>query len=180
MSPGGRTLHGRVAGFTLLEILVAMLVLAFGLLSVARVLGRSSQEELEAFQRTQAISLVQDMADRINANRKNAAAYVATYAPTGAAEDCTVQPTLAERDMCQWRNRLRGNEVLDGANPLGAPMSARGCVTSPAANVYIVALAWQGVLATGAPDSPCGTGAFSSEDNRRVYSIVMQIAQLGT
>lgn len=175
-----RALHvQRVGGFTLLEILVAMLVLAFGLLGVARVLARSSQEEMEAFQRTQAISLVQDMADRINANRKNAPAYVLSYIPTGPAEDCTVPPTLAERDGCEWRNRLRGVEVLDGTNAIGAPIGAVGCITNPSANVYVVAVAWQGLLPTSAPDSPCAAGRYTPPETRRVYSVILQVAQLG-
>ncbi len=170
---------GRTRGFTLLEILVALLVLAFGLLGAARTLARSSQEEVEAFQRTQAISLVQDMADRMNANRKNAVAYVASYAPAGAEEDCSVFPVLADHDACEWRNRLRGVEVLDGTTAIGAPMAAMGCITNPSPNVYVVAVAWQGLLPTAAPASPCGTGTFDREENRRVYSIVLQVAQLG-
>ncbi len=135
-------------------------MLAFGLLSVACTLALSSQEEMEAFQRAQAISLVQDMADRINANRKNALSYVATYTVTGPAEDCTALPTVAERDRCDWGNRLRGVEVLDGTTAISAHMAALGCVTNPSlnANVYVVAVAWQGLLPTAAPDSPRGAG----------------------
>jgi type IV pilus assembly protein PilV len=171
--------ESRTRGFTLLEILVAMLVLAFGLLGVARVLARSSQAEMEAFQRTQAISLVQDMSDRISANRKDAASYVLSYMPTGSPEDCTVPPTLAQRDGCEWRNRLRGIEVLDGTNAIGAPIGAIGCVTNPSANVYVVAVAWQGLLSTSAPDSPCGAGRYSPDNTRRAYSVILQVALLG-
>ena len=46
-----------------------------GLLGVAGLQSRMQVAEVEAYQRTQAIVLLQDMVDRINANRVNAASY---------------------------------------------------------------------------------------------------------
>lgn len=169
----------RAAGFTLLEILVAIVVLAFGMLALARGIGRASQEELEAFQRSQAMLLAHEMADRINNNRKEALQYVGGYVPAAEEEDCAGAPTLVARDACQWRNRLLGVDTLDADRTIGAPLAARGCVINPAPNVYVVAVAWQGVLGTEAPDSACGAGAFDREENRRVYSTIVQIATLG-
>ena len=166
-------------GFTLLEVLIALVVLAFGMLSLARTMGRASQEQVEAYQRAQAIVLAQEMVDRINNDQRNAARYVGSYVPYGRAEDCTLAPTLWERNGCEWRNRLLGVDVRDGARVIGAPMASRGCIVNPSPNVYVVAVAWQGVLPTEAPDSACGTGEFDSEANRRVYSTVLQIATLG-
>jgi type IV pilus assembly protein PilV len=167
-------------GFTLLEILIALVVLAFGMLALARGIGRASQEEMEAWQRSQAMLLAQEMADRINNNQKQALLYVGEYTPGRGAEDCAAAPSQVERDACEWRNRLLGDDMRDGAATIGAPMGARGCVTSPAPNVYLVAVAWQGVLPTEAPDSACGAGVFDREENRRVFSTVLQIATLGT
>jgi hypothetical protein len=59
-------------------------------------------------------------------------------------------------------------------------MAARGCVTNPEPNVYIVAVAWQGLVETESALSPCGAGEYSSEPARRAVSIVVQIATLGT
>ena len=170
-------------GFTLIEVLIALVVLAFGMLSLARVLGRSAQEELEAYQRTQAMTLAAEMVDRVTNNPKLAANYVDHYAPNGPAEDCAaLDPAdVVGRDKCEWRNRLRGADVLDEARGIGAPLAARGCVFSPAPNLYVVAIAWQGVLPTDAADSPCGRGLFgtASERTRRVYSTTFQVATLG-
>ena len=166
-------------GFTLLEILIALVVLAFGMLALARGMGRASQAEMEAFQRAQAMALAQEMSDRINDNLKQAALYVGDYVPQASAEDCSGAPSLVERDACEWRNRLLGIDTLDGVQTIGAPMAARGCVISPAPNVYVVTVAWQGILATEAPDSACGQGAFDREANRRVFSTVIQVATLG-
>jgi type IV pilus assembly protein PilV len=148
--------RAHAGGFTLIEILIALVVMAFGMLALARGMGRASQEELEAFQRTQAMALAQEMADRINNNLRQAPQYVGDYVPGQVAEDCAAAPSLVARDGCQWRNRLLGMDTLDGPRATGAPMAARGCVTSPAPNVYLVAVAWQGVLVSEAPDSACG------------------------
>jgi type IV pilus assembly protein PilV len=166
-------------GFTLIEILIALVMLAFGLLSLARVHATASLTEMEARQRAQAMVLALDMADRINLNRKNAAAYVGEY--TGQLDaNCAAQPTAAARDVCAWRNLLIGDATRDGIRLTGAPIAAMGCITSPAPNVYTISVAWQGVVQTGAPASPCGTGDFDAEVHRRAFSTVIQIATLGT
>lgn len=172
----------REQGFTLIEVLIAVLVLGFGMLSLARVIARASSAELEAVQRAQAMAIAQDFVDRLNLNRRNAAAYVGDYVPDGPVEDCMSNAlgTQVERDQCSLRNLLRGATTFEGAKAIGAPFAARVCVTSAAANVYVIAIAWQGIVPTAAPDSACGEGAFDREENRRVFPTVVQIATLGT
>lgn len=169
----------KIRGFTLLELLIALVVLAFGMLALARGMGRASQAELEAFQRAQAMALAQEMGDRINDNLKQAALYVGDYVPQAAAEDCSGAPSLVARDACEWRNRLLGVDTLDAGQSIGAPMGARGCVVSPAPNVYVITVAWQGLIPSAAPDSACGQGVFDREENRRAFSTVVQVATLG-
>ena len=112
-----------------------------------------------------------------------AAQYVDDYAPGSTIEDCTAidAADVVGRDKCEVRNRLRGADVFDAAKAIGAPIAARACVVSTAPNLYVVAVAWQGLLPTDAPDSPCGENAFGSdnEENRRVYSTIFQVATLG-
>jgi type IV pilus assembly protein PilV len=172
---------GATRGFTLIEVLIAIIVLAFGMLSLARVLGRSAQEGLEAYQRTQAMSIASEMVSRITNNPKLAADYVDDYVPGGAVEDCTVIAETVKRDRCEWLNRLGGADISDAGAGIGSPIAARGCVTQPAPNLYVVAVAWQGVLQSEAADSPCGAGAFGAdnEKTRRVFSTTFQIATLG-
>ena len=170
-------------GFTLIEVLIALVILAFGLLSLARVLGRSAQEEIEAQQRTQAMTLAAELSGRIANNPKQAISYVGDYVPSGPVEDCSaIDPDdLGERDRCAFRNRLRGVETLDGGRAIGVPIAAMGCVLNPVPNVYVIAVAWQGLIATDAADSPCGAGVYgaANEKTRRVYSTTIQIATLG-
>jgi hypothetical protein len=54
------------------------------------------------------------MVDRINLNRKDAAAYVGTFTPEVATECAAGTPTQAERDACEWRDLLAGAETKDG------------------------------------------------------------------
>jgi type IV pilus assembly protein PilV len=168
-------------GFTLLDVLIALVVLGFGMLALARTIVRSSQEEMEAYQRTQAMTVASELVDRIRNNPKSAALYVGDYAPGGPIEDCAAlaPADVVGRDQCEVRNRLRGADIFDAAKAIGAPIAARACVITPAQNVYVVAVAWQGVLPTAPADSPCGVGEFDREENRRVYSTVIQIATLG-
>ena len=169
----------RTGGFTLLEMLIALVLLAFGMLSLARQMGQASRAEVEAFQRAQAMTLAQEMADRINNNLRQAALYVGDYVPQHAAEDCRNAPSLVARDACEWRNRLLGIDTMDGAQAIGAPIASRGCVVSLAPNVYVITVAWQGIVASEAPDNACGQGAFGSDAKRRTFSTVVQVATLG-
>src|SRR5919202_6329509 len=80
-----------ISGFTLIEVLISLLILTFGLLGLAGLQGVAQRAEAESYQRAQALVLLQDMVDRINANRKVAGCYAfspaagTTLAGTGAA-----------------------------------------------------------------------------------------------
>jgi type IV pilus assembly protein PilV len=173
--------HARSGGFTMIEVLIALVVLAFGMLALARTMAIATLDELESFQRSQAMVIAQDVVERINANRKQALQYVGEYEAAGQTLDCTVEPTVLLRDKCEVRNRLLGAGTLVAASAIGAPIAARACVreTAPGSNMYYVAIAWQGMQPTAAPDSDCGEDAFDQEANRRVFSTVLRIATLG-
>jgi type IV pilus assembly protein PilV len=63
------------AGFTMVEVLVALVVLAIGLLGIAGLLLKSLQSGRTATYRTQAINLAADLADRIRMNRTATVGY---------------------------------------------------------------------------------------------------------
>jgi len=72
------------SGFTIVEVLVALVVLAIGLLGIAALYLNSLQSGRTAIYRTQAVNLAADLADRIRANRTAQAAYGTLFADAEA------------------------------------------------------------------------------------------------
>jgi type IV pilus assembly protein PilV len=161
-------------GVTMLEVLIAIFILTIGLLGVAGLQSSTQTAEVEAYQRAQAIVLLQDMVDRVNANRRNAAAYVTGATPLGVDTgllDCTGITAVADRDKCEWNNALVGASETKAAASLGAMNYARGCITNPVAVMpreVVVAVVWQGIRPTVVPGSTtCGQGSYGDDATRR-------------
>lgn len=183
--------NGRLAGFSLIEILVTVLIMMFGILGLAGLQGAAINSESDAHQRAQALLLLQDMSDRINANRKNAAAYVTNptagvAAPRGvgyngsAEMDCSGM-TGADLDLCEWHNGLLGISQKRGTTAIGAMVGARGCVYQVSAaepQEYVIAVAWKGLRQSAAPAVNCGSGAYGDEAFRRAATLTLTIAKL--
>jgi type IV pilus assembly protein PilV len=172
-----RTLPSGGRGFTMLEILITIVILAFGLLGVAGLQARVQVAETEAYQRAQAIVLLQDMVDRIIVGRKNATDYVTgTASPlggTGAAVDCVGAGYTGgyKRDLCEWGNALLGASEKKGTANVGAMIGARGCITNPVTTMpreLFVAVVWQGLAPTVAPaTTDCGKDLYGDDKMRR-------------
>lgn len=179
-------------GFSLIEVLVTIVILMIGLLGLAALQGRALTSQLESYQRSQALILLRDMENRINANRKNAADYVtATALGAGAACPAAVSSVVSV-DKNEWCNALMGAaEVQSGVSAAGTMIGARGCVyqiASPVSGVatpYLAVVAWQGLNNTKAPDvttassaGQCGVGQYGSESLHRVVTLPISIADL--
>lgn len=97
------------SGFTLLEVLVAMLVLSIGLLGLAGLLASGMRNNLSAVQRTQATWAAYDMIDRMRANR--VAALAGNYNTAMATAVACSAPaadtgTMVGDDIANWKNQL--------------------------------------------------------------------------
>jgi len=166
-------------GFVLLEVLVTIVILVFGLLGLAGFQMRTSIAEQEAYQRVQALILVQDMTERIYANRSNAATYVQDNIGSSGTRRTDCGPlTGKDKDVCEWHNELVGASELIGSNTVGTLLGGRGCVTAGATNEYIVTVVWQGLTQTVAPQSTCGLDGYGNEKLRRAVSMRVQISTL--
>ncbi|GAB2885810.1 hypothetical protein GCM10027046_12790 [Uliginosibacterium flavum] len=92
-------------GFSLIEVLVAMVVLSLGLLGLAALQMTSLRFNQSSQMRTQATILASDIFDCMRANRDAAAigqyATAFTAAPPGGA-------TVHEQDLRNWKNRITG------------------------------------------------------------------------
>jgi len=171
-------------GTTLLEVLITIVILAFGLLGLAGLQSKIFVSELESYQRAQAVLLLNDMVERINANRNAAGTYVPAPGVTqffgtddSQPEDCSTTAAGVARDLCEWSNALKGTAETSGTKKVGAMIGARGCITlaqpqdaNPGVckpGIYQVSIAWQGLNPTTAPSVDCGQGAFGDDDRLR-------------
>ncbi|MBI5041482.1 MAG: type IV pilus modification protein PilV, partial [Gammaproteobacteria bacterium] len=97
------------AGFTLLEVLIAVVVLSIGLLGIAGLQTTGLRNNQDAYARTQATTLANDMADRIRANMAgfNAGNYDNTAAYTATCESSGCSPQqMAQHDTSLWNTAL--------------------------------------------------------------------------
>lgn len=171
-------------GFTLLEVLITMIVLAIGLLGLASLQSKVQISQVESYQRAQAVLLLEDMLARINANRGQAASYVTgTSSPLGygdsQAATCGSTPGFAQ-DQCEWSNALKGAAETSGGVATGAMIAARGCIELvTAANtasgicqpgVYRVTVVWQGLTTSSEPTLGCGAGLYGDSGYRRAIA----------
>jgi len=178
----------RQGGTSLIEVLVTLLIVAFGLLGMAGLQARMELSEMESYQRAQALVILSDMANRITTNRINAAHY-ATAAPLGGASACPASiATRYEIDKGQWCAALKGAAEFSGGNRSGAMIGGRGCVEALPDNEYLITVAWQGLTPVSAPPASvtCGQDLYDgpaespcqSDRCRRVVTTVVRIATL--
>ena len=140
----------RDQGFTLLEILLATVILSVGMLAVASLQLKSLRQNNSSFVRSQAVILAYDMADRIRANKTGAEAnnYDITIDKTadgdvfaaqcGAGASCDCDGTagassascdvaqLAQWDIDTWEQNLKDPGIipLGGNAMIGCPILA--------------------------------------------------------
>lgn len=180
------------SGFTLVEILVTAVIIAFGLLGLAGLQARMATTQMEAYQRAHALVLAEDMVARINSQRGPAkdGAYAVAGEMTEIAsvqpgaqdqEDCDPTDPIPDRDQCEWGRALGGADAVDDDKGfLGALIGARGCIEWLSGNPVTlrVSVAWQGLTETQAPALPCGEDDYGSEAMRRVLAIRVTLANL--
>lgn len=106
-----RSPRRRASGFTLIEVMIAVLVLGVGLLGFALLQTMSVRFSQSANQRTQATNLAYDMLDQMRTNRMLAARYTtATFTSAAAVTTpCTrsVGTVTIEQNISRWQCQVR-------------------------------------------------------------------------
>lgn len=152
----------------MIEVLVTLVIIAFGLLGMAGLQMRLQVSETESYQRSQALLLLNDMASRISTNRTAATAGSYTTATTVYGTGQTCDPpvntdTAVQRDLKEWNCALLGaSETKSGGN-VGSIIGGRGCITKIDDDI-MVTVVWQGLTPIVAPPASvtCGAGAFNA------------------
>jgi len=110
-------------GFTLLEVLIALLVLSFGLLGLAALQAYSVKANQSANFRSQATALANMMLDSIRANRGSLGEYyVDSYDDDFICGDDPDDSSISARDVSAWKIRI--NCLLPNGRGAVAPISA--------------------------------------------------------
>lgn len=153
-----RPLHSLAQGFTLLEVLIAIVVLSFGLMGLAGIQAVGVKNTHSANLRTLAVQQAYDMADRMRANAAGAAAgsYDAITATIPADPGCISSgcspALLATYDQFVWNT-----------NNLAMLPAGKGTVTALAGTTapnkaYVVTVMWddyrKGVTGVGCGGDP--------------------------
>ena len=190
--PAPKALGFRARGVTLIEVMITVMVLSFALLGLAKLQMQLQVTEMESYQRTQALLLSRDMANRISTNRLAATAYVTTSA-LGTGMTCpttNAASSMADKDLSQWCSAITGAAEKNGTSDAGSVIGGRGCVERlGTSNEYMITVAWQGLTPLVAPASSvtCGAGAYrtstggvcdSTELCRRAVTTVVRFESL--
>lgn len=133
----------RLRGFTLLESLVAMVVLSVGMLGVGALYIESLQAGRDAVIRSKAVNLAADMADRIRSNRQGRAAYGGASANNNCADTAATATVICTPAQMAAHDLFLWNQILNDSS-IGIP-DANGTVvfdgtTAPA--TYTITVSW--------------------------------------
>lgn len=127
-------------GFTLLEVLVAIVVLSIGLLAVAAMQTTAMLGNTSAMNRTYALGLAEEMVDRIRVNAGNTPNIYNGINTSGACGGS--EPALG--DCTQWQTRLQASAL---PNAFGTVAVTTDSPIPKAATITVI-VTW-GVGATG-------------------------------
>lgn len=103
-SKSPRGINRQVRGFTLIEVLIALVIMSVGMLGIAGLYVHSMQAGRTSVLRHNAVTLAGDIADRIRANPRAGAAYGLAGANNNCVDggiDCTIGE-MAANDIFLW------------------------------------------------------------------------------
>lgn len=130
-------------GFTIVEILVALVILSVGMLGIAGLYVTTLRASGSALLRMQAINLAADMADRIRANPTAGAAYAGAAADNScsgsAPVDCT-PALMAADDLFSWNQQLAAALPDDGNG--ATPQGSIAVAGATAPRTYTITVTW--------------------------------------
>ncbi len=185
-------MHTRVSlqsGFSLIELLVALIIFSIGLLAVAGLQTVSKRANYESLQRTTAAQLANGVLEDMRTNGGGIDTYLAAGDMGGGSRGAQPAPNCqagaqcnaaqkAAFDLWSWEQMLDGNlETIAGA-AAGGLLLPTLCIAGPAAGgagTYRVSIVWRGsATITNAVADTCGlaSGNYGAQNElRRIVQI---------
>ncbi len=150
-------MQNKQRGSTLIEVMVAVLIVSIGLLGMASLQLKSMALNLTASQRLQATNLAYEIADSIylNSSQANAGQYelaLADSSPQHATAD-----TIADIDLKRWLAMV-ARQLPEGDLIITTPAAIVGMPAITSAQQFNITVCWTDKNAPpAAPAAVCGT-----------------------
>jgi type IV pilus assembly protein PilV len=134
------------SGVSLIEILIAVLILSFGLLGMAALQTRALQGNQSSLQRSQAVMLNNSIVDAMRIDRENAKGGFYNTTDVCGPAGIGSGTTLAENNLRDWLTAARDNMAGSDSSPVC------GTVTCDVNFVCTAKLKWDDSKAGGLPE----------------------------
>lgn len=121
-------------GFSMIELLVAVVISAIGLLGIAAMQTMSIKNVNNTQFRTLATIYAYDMAERMRSNKASAPQYVG--ADTSSGMPCSGCSGIATADVAAWKTSITQNSNVGGLPEGVGTVSLNG-------DVYSIAITWE-------------------------------------
>ncbi len=175
------------SGFSLFELLIALVIFSIGLLAVGGLQSVAKQANFESMQRTTATQIVNGMLEDMRTNGSAISQYVTAPDMGGGSRgeqpvpNCRVGAECnpiqkAVYDLWSWEQLLDGNLETSGGAGTGGLVLSTLCIDGPAGGVagtYSVTIVWRGTASlTSLANNTCGAGSGNYGDQDELRRIV--------
>jgi type IV pilus assembly protein PilV len=172
------------SGFSLIELLVALIVFTIGLLAIAGLQTVSKQANYESLQRTTAAQVANGMLEDIRTNGGGIDTYLAAGDLGGGSRGAEPAPNCTSGSECNaaekatfdlwvWEQMIDGNLEMNAGTAAGGLLLPTLCIGGPlvgGAGTYQVTIVWRGSASiTNVNASLCGlvSGNYGAQNVRR-------------
>ncbi|TAA41867.1 type IV pilus modification protein PilV [Corallincola spongiicola] len=167
----------KASGFSLIELMVAVIIVSIGVLGVVAMQGASIGSALDASQRSTAAALSAQIVESMRANATQLNSYNNAVVGNGSylspSSDCgavgaTCSPAeMVSWDLSVWERAVMGKDTASGGESAGGLVDGKGCILVDSGTVTVI-LAWRGGVETSdAADSSKFTSCGTDNDYRR-------------
>lgn len=160
-------------GVGMVEVLVALIILAIGALGYVMLQVRALEATAESTQRIQAINVARDLAERVRANRTGWASYQTELGPTGTQVRATATPDCAAANCnASQLADFDVNEIATFATQYGMRLEMSACPGT--SNRQCIFTAWGNTTPT---NSTTDTSSCTNGNSYRTNStcIMMEV-----